>query len=109
MAELWLAVNLSKERLSNARIQSKVGHQILPPPAKDLAAGATSAAYGVALMYFSEIRPFVCVLHVETAKLEAGLWFYRLEDEGAALDRLSTVTTELADALEKTARDLQQR
>lgn len=108
LAELWLAVDLAKERLSDAVIQSKVGDQILTPPANDMAASATSAAYGIALMYFPEMRPLVYALHVETARSEAGLRFHRLEDEDAALDRILTVRTELADAVEKTARNLNQ-
>lgn len=108
LAELWQAVDLAKDRLSDAGIQSQVGDQILPPPAKDLAASATGSAYGIALLYFPQLRPLVYSLHVETAKYEAALWFHRLEEEDAVLDRLSTVRTELADAIETAAHDLQQ-
>jgi hypothetical protein len=108
LAELWLAVDLANERLIDAQIQSRTEDQILPPPAKDRAASATSTAYGTAILHFPNIRPLIYALHVETVRLETGLWFQRLEDVDAAIDRLSAIRTELADAIETTARDLQQ-
>lgn len=108
LAELWLAVDLSRERLVDAGIQSEVGDQILPPPSKDMAAKATSAAYGIALIHFPEMRPLAYALHVETVKYEAALWFHQTEDTDKSLDRLTNTRTELADAVEKAASDLQQ-
>lgn len=108
LGELWLAVDLARERLADAGIQSQTGDQILPPPPKDSAASATSAAFSIALLHFPELRPLVYALHAETAKYETGLWFHRLEDEDAMLDRWSTIRTELADAVETASRNLQQ-
>lgn len=109
LAELWLAVNLAKDRLYDTEIHSRVGDQILPPPAKDLASSATSAAFGIALMHFPEMRRPVYALHVETRTYEHSLWFHRSIDEDATVDRITTAITKVADAVEKTASDLQQR
>jgi hypothetical protein len=107
LAEIWSAIELSKERLTDASIQSQIGDGTLLPPFKDSAAKATSAAYGIAILQFPELRALVYTLHVETAKYETGLWFNKLQDEDAALDRWGNLITELADAIEKKARELQ--
>lgn len=106
LAELWMAIELARERLTDAEIRVNASDEILLPPSKELAASASSSAYGIAILHFPDIRQLIYKFHVETVKYEAGLWFQKLEDADAAIDRMNSLRVELADFVEKTARDL---
>jgi len=107
LGELWLAIELASERLSDTQLAAKMSDGTDMPQSKDLAANGTNTAYGIALLHFPDLRPFVYAFHAETVKYEAGLWFDKLEDEDALLERWRKLRTELADAIENKARELQ--
>nr|WP_294863770.1 hypothetical protein [uncultured Pseudogulbenkiania sp.] len=106
LADLWLALDLAKERIADAQIQCQIESDAFLPPAKDLATNATGMAYGIAILHFPELRALVYALHVQTTKCEAGLWFHKIEDVDSALNRINEIRTNLADAIETTAENI---
>lgn len=109
LAEIWSDVELAHERLVDADRQSKNGDGSFPPAHKDSAARCTKKAYGIVLLNFPELRPLIYALHSATCEYEAALWFEKIEDEDAALEKWLDSKTEFADAIEKNASELRKR
>ncbi|GKS88144.1 hypothetical protein [Acidovorax sp. SUPP2539] len=107
LVELWNAVALSRQRLSDGFLKKNIGGQIEPPEAKDSAATAASTVYGLALLYFPDIRPYARDYHIEVVKVEAAFWFNQVADEEAAWERLEAVSLKLTAGIEQFAQRLE--
>lgn len=107
LGELWQAIELASGRLADTQLTAKISDGTDMPQSKDLAANGTHTAYGIALLHFADLRPAIYAFHVLTVTYETELWFDKLEDEDALLERWQKARTELADAIENKARELQ--
>lgn len=107
LADLWQAVELARDITLDEYFKYSEGKEILPPPSNDMARNSTSIAYGISLLYFPEIRPIVYKIHVGTVEAEAAIFFHRTGELDETVERLNAARTELTEAIEITALNLQ--